>query len=63
MFCPKKINKLIEYLVKQHGLKEVGVEGAWDRRDVSEVRSYPLKNIREEVSEHFMKQGKLNEKK
>lgn len=55
----KNIAGIIGYLAKEHGLKLVGTEGAWDKVDTSVIREFPFERIREEVADYFLRQGKL----
>ncbi len=55
----KKIAGIIQYFVKNHGLNLVGEEGANGTVDTSQMRSFPIGKIRQEVSGDFLRQGKL----
>jgi len=55
----KNIARIIHHLAKKHGLKLVGEEGAFHTVDTSKIRTFPVKKIRMEVSDYFVKQGKL----
>ncbi|NTU49948.1 MAG: radical SAM protein, partial [Desulfobulbaceae bacterium] len=55
----KNIAQIIHRLAKDHGLKLVGEEGAFFSPDISPLRSFPIPEIREAVSDYFVKQGKL----
>ncbi len=53
------IAKLIEKLSQEQDLNLVAVEGSSQPINATEIRSFPLKKIREEVSDYFVRQGKL----
>ncbi len=55
----KNIAGIIRHLVKKHGLKLVGEEGAFDTVNTDKISTFPIKKIREEVSDYFVKQGKI----
>ncbi len=56
----KNIASMIGYLAKRHGLKLVGVEGAFAELNPAVVREFPIRKTRESVSDYFVKQGKLS---
>ncbi len=53
------IAKLIARLSQEQQLKLVAVEGSSQPINPTEIRSFPLEKIRKEVSDYFVKQGKL----
>ncbi len=55
----KNIAGIIHHLAGKHGLKLVGEEGAFDTVNTDKIRTFPIKQIREQVSDYFVKQGKL----
>ncbi|MCK5242555.1 hypothetical protein KAR34_08895, partial [bacterium] len=55
----KNIAGIIQHLVKKHGLKLVGEEGAFHTVDTSPISAFPIRKVREEVSDYFVKQGKI----
>lgn len=55
----KNIAGMIHFFAKEHGLKLVGEEGAFHAVDVNDIRSFPVPEIRQAVSEYFVRQGKL----
>ncbi len=55
----KNIANIIQHLVKKHGLKLVGEEGAFHTVDTSPISAFPIRKVREEVSDYFVKQGKI----
>ncbi|MCK5242754.1 AAA family ATPase [bacterium] len=55
----KNITNIIQHLVKKHGLKLVGEEGAFNTVDTSPISAFPVRKVREEVSDYFVKQGKI----
>ncbi|MCK5242100.1 hypothetical protein KAR34_06600 [bacterium] len=56
----KNIANLIHLLAEKHGLRLVSIEGASLPIDPSKIRTFPIATIREEVSDYFVRQGKLS---
>ncbi len=55
----KNIANIIQHLVKKNGLKLIGEEGAFDTVNTDKISTFPIKKIREQVSDYFVKQGKI----
>jgi len=55
----KNIAGMVHLLAKDHGLKLVGQEGAFHTLDISPIRRFPIPEIREAVSNYYLRQGKL----
>ncbi len=55
----KNIAGLIHYLAQEHNLRMVGEEGAFHTVHTSGIRNFPIEKIREQVSDYFVRQGKL----
>ncbi len=53
------IAKTIHHLAKAHSLKLVGEEGAFNTVNTAAISDFPIKQAREQVSDYFVKQGKL----
>ncbi|MCK5218167.1 hypothetical protein KAR10_01515, partial [bacterium] len=53
------IARIIHLLAKNHGLRLVGEEGAFHTVNTAKIRTFPMKKVRQEVSDYFVKQGKL----
>ncbi|MBN1594772.1 hypothetical protein JW933_02490, partial [candidate division FCPU426 bacterium] len=56
----KNIAAIIRYLAEKHGLRLLAVEGASLPINTTKLRSFPLAKIREEVSDYFVRKGKLS---
>jgi soluble cytochrome b562 len=55
----KNIANIIRYMSENHGLKLMGEEGAFGTVNLEVLRGFPLAHVREEISDYFVKQGKL----
>ena len=55
----KNIAAMIHHLAKEHDLRLVGEEGAFHTVNTTKLSTFPVKKVREEVSDYFVKQGKL----
>ncbi|MCK5241486.1 methyltransferase domain-containing protein [bacterium] len=55
----KNIAGIIEHLVKKHNLKLIAQEGAFGAVDTSVISAFPIRQVREEVSDYFVKQGEI----
>ncbi len=55
----KNIAAIIGYLVRHDHVKLVGQEGAFSTIDTSILKSFPIRSLKEEVSEFLMQQGRL----
>ncbi|MCK5242102.1 sigma-70 family RNA polymerase sigma factor [bacterium] len=53
------IAKTIHHLAKEYGLKLVGEEGAFHTVNTAAISDFPIKQAREQVSDYFVRQGKL----
>jgi len=53
------IAEIIKNVAKESGLELIGVEGAFDVIDTAKLGTFSQKRVREEVSDYFVKQGKL----
>ncbi len=53
------IAAIISYLAQHYGLSLVGEEGAHGKVDVNVLRTFPIPQIRQSVSDYFLSQGKL----
>lgn len=53
------IAAIISHLAQHYGLSLVGEEGAHGKVDVSVLRTFPIPQIRQSVSDYFLSQGKL----
>lgn len=55
----KNIAGIIRYLAQNHGLRLAGEEGASETVRLDVLREFPVRRISEEVSDYFVRQGKL----
>ncbi len=55
----KNISNIIHNLVQEHGLNLAAVEGAFGRVNTAKISTFPVKKIKAEVCDYFVKQGKL----
>ncbi len=55
----KNIAGMIEHLVKKHDLKLIAEEGAFGPVDTSVISAFPIRKVREDVSDYFVKQGEI----
>ncbi|MCD4813591.1 hypothetical protein K8S19_07865 [bacterium] len=55
----KNIAGVIRYLAEEYNLRLVGEEGAFDTVNLTKLKSFPLKEVREQVGDYFVQQGKL----
>ncbi len=53
------IAKLIDELAGRQGLRLVGVEGAYDRINVSKLSSFPIAVVKKNIAHYLMQQGKI----
>ncbi len=53
------IARTIHHLAAKYGLRLVGEEGAFHTVNTAKISAFPLKKVREEVGDYFVKQGKL----
>ncbi len=53
------IARIIHVLAEEHGLGLVGKEGAFHTVNTTKISTFPVKKVRKEVSDYFVKQGKL----
>ncbi|MFH1644823.1 MAG: hypothetical protein ABIB11_00220, partial [Candidatus Omnitrophota bacterium] len=56
----ESISSLIENLVNSYDLKLVAVEGGTGFIDTSSIQSYPEAGVRKDISDYFLKRGKIN---
>ncbi len=56
----KHIAKIIDYLAGRHNLRLVALEGASRPVDVSKLSTFPVKNVKQEVGDYFLRQGKIS---
>ncbi|MCK5243469.1 hypothetical protein KAR34_13555, partial [bacterium] len=54
------IAQIIHLLAEKHGLRLVSMEGTSLPIDTTKIRTFPIKKIRTEVSDYFVRQGKLS---
>ncbi len=55
----KNIASTLDYLVKRLGLRLIGEEGAFGDLPTGVIKDFPNRKIKEEVADHFVRQGKL----
>ena len=56
----KNMARLLEYLVKEYGLKLIMVEGGSGNVSLSFLRNYADKKARQEVAERYLKKGQIS---
>ncbi len=59
-FAQEKISGLIEYLNKEYGVEMINLEGGCGNYDLTLFTSILNKDIRREVSNHFVRTGDIN---
>ena len=59
-FAQKKVSEIIDYLTTEYGIEVVNLEGGAGEYDLTPFTSISNKEIRSEVSEHFVKTGDIN---
>ena len=55
----KNISKILASLAQRHKLQLITTEGTSGPIKVDKLSSFPLRNIRDEVSDYYMRQGKI----
>ena len=56
----KNIAGIIHELARKHNLRLLAVEGASLPINTTKLRSFPIKKVRDDVSDYFVRQGKLS---
>lgn len=54
------VSRLIDHFSREYGLRLVGEEGACDTVNVSKFKSFPDRKASADVSDYFVRQGKLS---
>ncbi|MCK5242424.1 hypothetical protein KAR34_08225 [bacterium] len=54
------IARILQRLTEKHGLRLISVEGTSLPISTAQIRTFPIKKIRQEVSDYFVRQGKLS---
>lgn len=54
------IARMIRLLAERHGLRFVAVEGTDRPLNTTKLRTFPLADVREEVADYFVRQGRLS---
>ena len=59
-YAQQKINDIISFIVEEYGVGVLNVEGGSGKYDLSPFTEITGDDIREEVSEYFLKKGEIN---